>query len=203
MQRRNIQIKHGTSPAHTIYSLFSSLRSTTLHLPSTDCDQVPSIRSRHFHALFSHLCNSIVKFSNGWKTMTQVERARELAEKRTIGKTFPLYDLNVKETNPYVQLVYYVCWNSFGSSSHSCVCVRVFYSLCCYSIGVCLFVQFPFSVCISLIYTDKSISVPLRTHYVLWLFSIYLCCAPAFFHSRSLLSFARLIAEAAFTFHLI
>lgn len=73
--------------------------------------------------------------------MTQVERARELAEKRTIGKTFPLYDLNVKETNPYVQLVYYVCWNSFGSSSHSCVCVCVFFirSVVILSEFVCLF----------------------------------------------------------------
>lgn len=97
-----------------------------------------------------------------------------------------------------------MCAGTHSVRLHIRVCVCVFFirSVVILSEFVCLF-NSHFSVCISLIYTDKSISVPLRTHYVLWLFSIYLCCAPAFFHSRSLLSFARLIAEAAFTFHLI
>lgn len=50
-----------------------------------------------------------------------------------------------------------------------------------WSLFVCLFVQFPFSVCISLIYTDKSISVPLRTHYVLgcfqFIYAAFVFCA--------------------------
>lgn len=153
--------------------------------------QAPSIRSRLFHALFSHLCNSIVNFANGWKTMTQAEHGREKKRTTSDGKTLPLCDLNVKETKSICAVsllyVFVLIRFRFSSSSYSLVFFPssslsfVLFSSRCYSIEfVCLFnSHFP---CASRSFTPINL---FRFHFAhityLAVFNLFMLCSSFFY----------------------